>query len=70
MTEIKIFPHGTPIKTKYSNIEGVIVACKIANKDVSYQVSYFHNGINEMCWLYDIEFSVTSLFSTKNIGFK
>jgi hypothetical protein len=69
MNIINIYPYGTPIKTKYGGIEALIVACKIANKSIIYQISYFYAGENKTCWVEDCEFTVND--STKQkIGFK
>lgn len=56
--EVKILAPGTPIKTKYGNIEASITAARMTNEGKSYEVSYFWDGEYKRAWLHEFEFTV------------
>lgn len=60
---------GTRIKTKLSNIEGIITAITIRFKAVAYELSYFHEGEYKTAWLNETEFDISNC-ERSQIGFK
>lgn len=66
MTEV--YPCGTQVTSKLSNIDGIITAISIRFSNVSYEIGYFSGHEYKQIWLYECEF-VTSVTKDK-IGFK
>lgn len=68
---INVYPCGTTITSVYGAIPGIITGILIWSNDVKYEISYFADGIHQVCTMYESEFVVTN-DSTKSasIGFK
>ena len=64
---MKVYKHGTRVKTLIGDIEGLITAISIRVGSISYEISYFSSGIYYNIWLNDFEFEVCSKKS--DIGF-
>lgn len=61
---------GTEVEIKNTSIKGFISGITIRFSNVVYEVSYFYNGEQKSCWMYDIEFKETGPNSKKEVGFK
>ena len=61
------FPCGAMVKTKLSNIEGMITCQSIRFDKVQYEISYFNNGEQKTVWMNENEFETNT--ERKMIGF-
>lgn len=63
-----LFPCGSPIKTKYGNIEGMITAQSLRFDKIQYEITYFNSGEQKCIWMNENEFIANS--DKCQIGFK
>lgn len=66
MTEV--YPCGTNVTSKLSNVNGIITGLSIRFANVSYEISYFSGHDYKQIWLYECEFTTTT--TKEQIGFK
>lgn len=64
---MKLLPCGITVRTKISNIEGMITAACIRFDKVTYEISYFSNSEQKVIWMHEKEFTTDSKKQT--IGF-
>ena len=65
---IEIIKPGSTIKTKLSNIEGIITGVTIRFNAVQYEISYFDNKGYRIIWMNEAEFE-TTISERLKIGF-
>lgn len=65
---IEVYPCGTQVTSKLSNVNGIITGLSIRFANVSYEVSYFSGHDYKQIWLYECEFTTT--VAKDKIGFK
>lgn len=66
---IAIYPSGTPVKLKTSELDGLITEARIIGEMVMYLVAYFENGAYTEKWLYEFQFAVTGPVTPRTVGF-
>jgi hypothetical protein len=65
---LQVVKYGTNIKTVIGNIKAIITAiCIRENEGVTYEISYFNNGLSTTCWIKRIEFEI-DLVEKKKAG--
>jgi hypothetical protein len=64
-----ILSNGTQVRVG-DGIWGYITAACIRNNNISYEVTYFHDGEYITVWLYEFQFSIASETNKQKIGFK
>jgi len=62
---IQVVKYGTPVTTVIGNIKGLVTAVCIRDTNVTYEISYFNNGLSVNCWLYRIEFTIDESAKSK-----
>lgn len=60
---MKVIKYGTKVKTIIGGIKALVTACCIRNENISYEISYFHNGMNVTSWIQQIEIEVDTVES-------
>lgn len=45
---MKVIKYGAKVKTVIGNIKALVTGCCIRNENISYEISYFQNGISEV----------------------
>lgn len=55
---MQIIKFGTPIVTVIGNVKAIITATCIRDQNITYEISYFHNGMSVQTWLHRIEFKI------------
>lgn len=70
MTDIQIYPSGTPVIIHGINNKGFIYSVSISNGMTLYEVRYFVGHKQETAWLDEIEFMADAYATKINIGFK
>jgi hypothetical protein len=60
VTKIKIYRVNTPVTTISGEIEAYITGCVIRYNGITYEVSYFFDGVYRSVWLHEDEFTVSS----------
>ena len=61
---MKVYKHGTRIKSLIGDIEGVITEVSLQPSSVVYKMSYFSGGSYMNVWLYEFEFEICAKKST------
>jgi len=54
----QIVKYGTPIITVIGNIKALITATCIRENNITYEISYFQNGMSVSTWIQRIEFNI------------
>lgn len=55
---LQIIKHGTKVLLADGTIKAFITGVCIRDESLSYEVSYFHGGINTTCWIKRFEFEI------------
>ena len=61
--KMKVIKYGTKVKTVIGSIKALVTGCCIRNENISYEISYFHNGTNLTVWVQGIEIEVDTVES-------
>lgn len=60
---MKVIKYGTKVKTVIGSIKALVTGCCIRNENISYEISYFHNGVSVTTWVQAIEIEVDTVES-------
>jgi hypothetical protein len=60
---MKVIKYGTKVKTVIGGIKALVTGCCIRNENISYEISYFHNGTNLTVWVQAIEIEIDTVES-------
>ena len=55
---IQVVKCQTKIKTVIGGVKAIVTGICIRDDSISYEISYFHNGINATAWIKRYEFEV------------
>lgn len=67
---MNLYKCGTHVKINMGLIEGMITAICIRFNAVTYEISYFTEGVQKTIWMNEAEFTPVSKCKRENIGFK
>lgn len=66
---MKVIECGTEVITRLESLRAIVTAINIRHKNVTYEISYFHQGEYKTAWVSESELKTENNNSLK-IGFK